>query len=39
MQGHCYEMFREIVHRKFEKEFEEAGTEPAIGARPRARVL
>ncbi|CAD5231479.1 unnamed protein product [Bursaphelenchus xylophilus] len=32
-EGHCYEMFREIVYQKFTKEFEEAGLEPSIGNR------
>ncbi|CAD5225265.1 unnamed protein product [Bursaphelenchus okinawaensis] len=32
-EGHCYEMFREIVYHKFIKEFEEAGSEPSIGNR------
>uniref|UniRef100_A0A7E4VXY8 Uncharacterized protein n=1 Tax=Panagrellus redivivus TaxID=6233 RepID=A0A7E4VXY8_PANRE len=33
-QGHCYEMFREIVYSKFKTEFDRAGLKPAIGSRP-----
>lgn len=37
LQGHCYEMFRDIVHQKFAKEFADSGLEPSIGSRPRQR--
>uniref|UniRef100_A0AC34QTR7 Uncharacterized protein n=1 Tax=Panagrolaimus sp. JU765 TaxID=591449 RepID=A0AC34QTR7_9BILA len=37
-EGHCYEMFREIVYKKFETEFDNLGIRPAIGIKIKTQA-
>uniref|UniRef100_A0A0N5AV34 Uncharacterized protein n=1 Tax=Syphacia muris TaxID=451379 RepID=A0A0N5AV34_9BILA len=34
-EGHCYDLFKEIVYAKFKSEFVQNGKQPSIGVRPR----